>query len=302
MSQTTKHKNPNPLIRYCLYPFLFIMMSCYATLELNHNTEDIGHYYGYYITALVLFLVLIEAIFPLRQQWKMSKNSFFRRDLIYMLIGAASLLLSQYIAGLIIIQYGLTRGEALITMPVIPAVILAILIMDFIWYWVHRLSHEAQCDIGQLMWKIHIAHHLPQQVYVLMHGVAHPINAIIARSIFTLPLFFLGFSVETVFVVNLVVGLQGLVSHFNADIRAGWMNYILVGAELHRYHHSDDPGEAKNYGAVTPVWDLLFGTFVYHPHQPPHRLGINEPDMYPIDRNIIEVMLLPFKKTRRKHQ
>ena len=31
---------------------------------------------------------------------------------------------------------------------------------------------------------------------------------------------------------------------------AGWLNYIFVGTELHRYHYS--------------VFDQMFGTFVYH--------------------------------------
>lgn len=28
-----------------------------------------------------------------------------------------------------------------------------------------------------------------------------------------------------------MIGFQGLVSHFNMDIRAGWLNYIFIGTE-----------------------------------------------------------------------
>jgi sterol desaturase/sphingolipid hydroxylase (fatty acid hydroxylase superfamily) len=92
-----------------------------------------------------------------------------------------------------------------------------------------------------------------------------------------------------------VVGLQGFVSHFNVDIRAGWVNYFLMGTELHRYHHSANPGEAKNYAAVVTLWDLLFGTFYYRPGVVAQRLGVEHPAHYPHDRELLKVLALPFK-------
>lgn len=145
---------------------------------------------------------------------------------------------------------------------------------------------------------MHLAHHLPQQVYVLMHAVAHPINMLVVRGITTLPLYYLGFSTEVVFVTALVVGLQGLVSHFNVDMRTGWLNYVLVGTELHRYHHSADPNEAKNYGATTPLWDIVFGTFYYRPGQLPDRYGVADPERYPQDRQVVDVLMQPFKSRK----
>jgi sterol desaturase/sphingolipid hydroxylase (fatty acid hydroxylase superfamily) len=43
------------------------------------------------------------------------------------------------------------------------------------------------------------------------------------------------------------------VSHFNVNSRVAWLNYLLVGTELHRYHHNADPTEAKNFGAVVSI-------------------------------------------------
>jgi sterol desaturase/sphingolipid hydroxylase (fatty acid hydroxylase superfamily) len=190
----------------------------------------------------------------------------------------------------------MARGASHMALPLVPAVVLALIIPDFLWYWVHRLSHEGRGRIGRWFWKMHLAHHLPQQVYLLMHGVAHPLNTIIVRAILTVPLFLLGFSAEALFVANLVVGLQGFVSHFNVDIRAGWVNYVLMGTELHRYHHSADPAEAKNYAAVVTLWDQLFGTFYYRPGVVARRLGVERPEQYPQDRELIKVLALPFRK------
>jgi len=290
-----KEGETSRFIQYGLYPLLFAAMLGYAAFEVSRPPGEIGSYYGTYLMALVAVMLLVETLHPLRVEWKMTRASFFRRDLPYMVIGGLTLGLINYAAGWAILHFGMARGASHAALPLVPAVLLALVIPDFIWYWVHRLSHEGRGRIGQWLWKMHLAHHLPQQVYLLMHGVAHPLNTIIVRAILTVPMFLLGFSTEALFVANLVVGLQGFVSHFNVDIRAGWVNYFLMGTELHRYHHSADPAEAKNYAAVVTLWDQLFGTFYYRPGVVAQRLGVEHPAHYPQDRELIKVLALPFK-------
>lgn len=91
------------------------------------------------------------------------------------------------------------------------------------------------------------------------------------------------------------MGLQGLVSHFNVDIKAGPFNYALVGTELHRTHHSADLDEAGNYGVLTPFWDIVFGTFVYAPDRAPKALGVSDPQHYPPSNRLLQTLALPFR-------
>ncbi len=88
-------------------------------------------------------------------------------------------------------------------------------------------------------------------------------------------------------------GFQGLLSHFNVDVRAGWFNGVLVGTELHRFHHSADVAEAGNYAAVFSIWDRIFGTF-RHPSHAPHALGVPDRESYPPDRDWLGLWALPF--------
>ncbi len=243
-------------------------------------------------------MLAVEILHPLRAKWRMTRASFFRRDLPFMVLGGLILGFANYAGGWLVLHVGLTPGASHAALPLVPAVALAVIVPDFLWYWVHRWSHEGRGRVGRWLWTMHAAHHLPQQVYLLMHGVAHPLNTLIVRAILTVPLFFLGFSTEALFVANLFVGLQGFVSHFNVDVRAGGLNYVLMGTELHRYHHSADPREAKNYAAVVTLWDLLFGTFYYRPQQPPARLGITDPERYPADRQLLRVLAMPFVRHR----
>jgi sterol desaturase/sphingolipid hydroxylase (fatty acid hydroxylase superfamily) len=99
---------------------------------------------------------------------------------------------------------------------------------------------------------------------------------------------------ETVLIANLIVTLQGLVSHLNLDLRAGWFNYLFVGTELHRYHHSARLDESKNYAATLSILDLAFGTFYYRLGRLPERLGVEDPGAYPDSNELWKVMKLPF--------
>jgi sterol desaturase/sphingolipid hydroxylase (fatty acid hydroxylase superfamily) len=90
--------------------------------------------------------------------------------------------------------------------------------------------------------------------------------------------------------------VQGLVSHFNVDSRVGWVNRVLVGTELHRWHHA--AGVNGNYAAALSIWDQLFGSFVYRPGVEPDRLGVEEPNSLPADTEIVQVLLEPLGRAR----
>jgi hypothetical protein len=71
--------------------------------------------------------------------------------------------------------------------------------------------------------------------------------------VLTITPYFMGFSPEVLFAANLVIGLQGPVPHFTVDSCVGMPNYLVMGTEFHRHHHSADPSEAKNFGAAVSV-------------------------------------------------
>lgn len=291
---TRIHQKFDDALRYHLYPVLAAITIAYLYYELSGPQNMIGHRYGLFVGGMLVVMVLIEMLHPLHANWKMTKTTFWRRDLPFLMIGASSIAAANYVAAMAVTHHSLVRGTSHADIPLVVGVILAVLTTDFLWYWVHRVSHEAKGKAGMFLWRVHAAHHLPQQVYVLMHAIGHPINAIAVRAILTLPLFFLGFSPEVVFTASVITAFQGLVSHFNVDSRVGWLNYVLIGTELHRYHHSAKSAEAKNFGAVVSVWDQLFGTFYYRPGEAPESLGIENPSLYPKDTQIADVIAYPF--------
>lgn len=292
------HDDTSPLIRYGTYPLLLALTLLYLHLEIGGVLNGpLGSHYSIYLAGVIGLMQFLEWRAPLRREWGITWQSFLRRDLPLALtngaaIGATTLgmtTLARHLDG------PLHDATAL---PWWAGALAAIAIADLLWYWLHRLSHEARGPLGRWLWRMHVVHHLPEQVYVLMHPVSHPINTALVRAILMLPPLLLGLSPQAVFAASVLTAFQGLVSHFNVDCRAGWFNQLLIGTELHRYHHSRKAAEALNYGAVITLWDRLFGTYLYRA-VPPAALGVEQPERYPGDRQWLVLMLLPL---RRPHQ
>src|SRR5688572_30671197 len=71
---------------------------------------------------------------------------------------------------------------------------------------------------------------------------------------------------------------------------------VLVGApELHHWHHDRDR-EAGNYANVSPLMDVLFGTYRC-PEGEPQSVGVNEP----ISKSYLGQLLHPFRRRRQGH-
>src|SRR4030066_735484 len=126
-----KEGETSRFIQYGFYPLLFAAMLGYAAFELSQPTGQLGSYYGVYLIALVVVMLLVETLHPLRAEWKMTKASFLRRDLPYMLIGGVTLVLVNYAAGWAILHFDMARGASHATLPLIPAVVLVLIIPDF---------------------------------------------------------------------------------------------------------------------------------------------------------------------------
>ena len=287
-------------IRHLLYPVIAFVTLAYLWRELQLPLDLMGAHHGWFVGGMVVFLALIEASWPLEARWRMNRRSFFRRDLPFLAIGGATIAAGNAAAAWALLRHGAAAPTNWLTdLPVVPAAITTLLITDGLWYSVHRAAHEGTGPVGRWLWRMHAAHHLPAQVYVLMHAVAHPLNTVIVRLLLTVPPWLMGVRPEALFLANVITGVQGLVSHFNVDSRVGWLNRVLMGTELHRWHHA--AGTLGNYGAVLSIWDQLFGSYVYRPGENPQRLGIESPSSYPRDTEIWQVLREPFGLARREN-
>ncbi len=241
-------------------------------------------------------LFVTEFLLPAKDEWKMTWRSFWRDIKYGLIVMAVSRLMRFFIVLLALDLAPINQSGLLFNSNLFVGFILTALTAEFLQYWFHRFCHEGKGKLGRWCWHIHAAHHLPAKVYLVMHGVMHPFNQIISFSLIQLSLVGLGASAPSIFMVNALMGFHGLISHFNVDILAGWLNYIFISTELHRYHHSANLDESKNYSGFLTIWDLVFGTFYYRPNQLPLKLGVTDPKNYPESNDVVKVLALPFKK------
>jgi hypothetical protein len=148
--------------------------------------------------------------------------------------------------------------------------IVAIIAVDFIYYWWHRWSHEVN-----FMWAAHVVHHSSED---------YNLAVALRQSIFTAwtgwPMF------ATLAFVGVPPIVYATVHSFNT-LYQFWIHTQLIGKlgpfenwintpSLHRVHHAINPGYLdKNYGGTFMIWDRLFGT--YEPETEPCVYGIVKP-------------------------
>lgn len=232
----------------------------------------------------------VERVNPLLDRWRMTRDSLVGRDLPF--IGLA-----------FVVEQVATMGVSLVAarfvpdggfgpvarLPLLVQALVVLLALDLLWYGYHRAAHTLP-----RLWRAHGVHHAPSQLYVLMHPVFHPIDLLVSRFVISLLVFrFSGAGPDAAFLALVVLNLQQTISHVNSDIRTGPLNYLLIGAETHRWHHG--AGERVNYSSVLAVWDI-FRTFVYEPDRVPERLGLNDPASYPDPRRFHATLAWPFRR------
>ncbi len=171
--------------------------------------------------------------------------------------------------------------------PLIPQVICLIFLSEFFRYWLHRACHEIP-----FMWSIHAVHHSSLKIYWWNVGRFHPIEKVSQLCFESILFLFLGVSPLAMAVYFIFYSVNGFFQHCNIDIKLGWLNRLISGPELHRYHHSYEIHESNNnYGNKTSIYDQIFGTYFLPDLKGPARYGLQNPN-YP--QTFFDQMRAPF--------
>ena len=154
--------------------------------------------------------------------------------------------------------------------PLGVQVVLMILVADFLRYWLHVASHNTE-----YLWRLHAVHHSPHKLYWLNVGRFHPLEKTLQYLLDTLPFLLVAVQPEVLTLYLVFYGINGFFQHSNIHARLGWLNYLISGPELHRWHHSRTILESNsNYGNNLIVWDLLFGSWFLPEKRDVEELGL----------------------------
>ncbi|MFN5351128.1 MAG: sterol desaturase family protein [Alphaproteobacteria bacterium] len=239
-------------------------------------------------------ITLFEIVLPYRKEW-LPNRSEIKTDLAFMLLIQVVLpKLLTILTAVYLVSFAKAYGLELTglwphTWPVWLQMLLMMFLADFLRYWLHRASH-----MWIPLWRVHAVHHSVQKLYWLNVGRFHPIDKSLQFLCDALPFILLGVSEQVLTLYFVVYSIKGFFQHSNVDTKLGWLNYIISGPELHRWHHSKTIKESNsNYGNNVIVWDILFGTFFYPKERKVGDLGLLNRN-YPYD--FITQMKTPFIK------
>jgi sterol desaturase/sphingolipid hydroxylase (fatty acid hydroxylase superfamily) len=153
--------------------------------------------------------------------------------------------------------YGLFNDFPL---PVAVLVIGTLLARGFISFFTHYLMHKVP-----LLWRLHRVHHLDTELDVSTTVRFHPFE-FLAALIPGVPLVAaFGMSPWVLMLYEILDAVVTLFSHANIRLPESLervLRYVIVTPDLHRVHHSSWQTETdSNFGAVFPIWDIIFRTF-----------------------------------------
>lgn len=145
-----------------------------------------------------------------------------------------------------------------------------VLLSDLLIYWGHRLQHRVE-----FLWRFHKVHHSAEQLDWLAAHREHPLDSIYTIGLINLPAFLMGFPLETLAGLIAFRGIWAIYIHSNVRLPLGPLCMLIGAPELHHWHHDRDR-DAGNYANISPLMDIVFGTYTC-PDREPERFGIHEP-------------------------
>jgi sterol desaturase/sphingolipid hydroxylase (fatty acid hydroxylase superfamily) len=144
------------------------------------------------------------------------------------------------------------------------AVVLSVVILDFMIYLQHRLFHA----VG-FLWRLHMMHHADLDFDLTTGTRFHPIEIIISMLIKMTVVAIIGTPAVSVIIFEVLLNGTSMFNHSNLFVPVEvdpLLRLFVVTPDMHRVHHSVFEFETNsNFGFNLPWWDRLMGTYTAQP-------------------------------------
>jgi sterol desaturase/sphingolipid hydroxylase (fatty acid hydroxylase superfamily) len=284
--------------RFAILPGLFAV---FVAIRVLTRDGAIDRWVPEWWTFLILFtLMIVERLYTYR--YRVSQRPLLARDITSTLV---NVFVTGTVTGMIVYPVLILIPEHLWGRRLVFAspgqlgpfwlqLALILLGVSFFRYWMHRFQHK-----NEFLWKLHSYHHMVSDLQARNTFVSNPIDFALRNVLIFVILGIIGFDPLALLIANPAVQVYGIFSHCGGDVKGGWLNYLFVTPEVHRWHHSAVVPEGHrysvNYGVEFAIWDVAFGTW-YLPQkdgqrQAPERLG--HPSGMGDERNYLRLLLVP---------
>jgi sterol desaturase/sphingolipid hydroxylase (fatty acid hydroxylase superfamily) len=160
-----------------------------------------------------------------------------------------------------------------------------LVVFELVGYAYHRLAHAVPW-----MWRLHAVHHSSARMDWLASFRQHPLEILLVTLAQNAPLVLLGLPLGSHALVLLALRLNTVFVHADLELPRGsvmrWLGELVATPAFHHRHHQRD-GAPRNFSAVFPWLDRLFGT---HDAAPAGPVGLAAP----MPRSFLGLLVVPF--------
>lgn len=207
--------------------------------------------------------MILERIFPYDRGQKFFRDGWFTDFFWYTIVQSYALgVVIFWFIGWLDTQSGLSRLQLVTSWPIWVQFLFFFVVHDFYIYWFHRLQHR-----NKYFWRLHEAHHSVKDVDWLAGSRSHMFEIMINQTIEFAPIVLLGAAPEIALYKGIIDAMWGMYIHSNINVRTGWLQKIINGPEMHRWHHAKDVVDI-NFSTKLAFWDWIFGTAYLPPKKP----------------------------------
>ncbi len=236
----------------------------------NETSIRLGFFFG------VFAIMGLWEVFAPRRALTVSKAVRWTNNLGLVFLNSTILRLIFPMAAVGVAAFAAGQGWGLLNyfqLPFTLAVVLSVVVMDFIIYLQHVLVHAIP-----VLWRLHRVHHADLDYDVTTGARFHTLEIILSMLIKFATILVLGPPVVAVVIFEVILNAMAMFNHSNVRLPLGLDRIIrlfVVTPDMHRVHHSVEDNEANsNFGFNLAIWDRLCGTYIAQPREGHEKMTI----------------------------
>ena len=246
-------------------------------------------------TAVYLVVGALERRPALRFRHLSSPRPYLATDTAWYLVAIAATAVSVFLFRPVLVRLAVDSiASRVADLPLAAKLLAGLAIFDLVSFLVHVTLHRSDT-----LWNLHKVHHSTLELDGFATTRTHMFENLVRFVPGQLILFVVGMPVGVVASIVAIAGIYGISNHSNLDLKAHWVEGLLVTPRLHRRHHV--PATAQtNYGTIFTIWDRIFGTLARRDTVDDERYGVpGEIDTYP--QHFADALRQPFTQIRARH-
>ncbi len=219
--------------------------------------------------GLFALLALAEVLLPRRKR-DIKRTARWFTNIGLIIIDSLTIRLMAFILPVLAVAAAADANDhgwgllGLVNWPNWLEVVLAMLILDFVIWAQHLITHKIP-----LLWRLHQVHHADRDMDVTTAIRFHPIEIALSMILKIGMVYALGPTAFAVILFEILLNGSAMFNHANIRLPKKLdqiVRLVLVTPDMHRVHHSDIREEHdSNYGFSLSIWDRMFGTYVAQP-------------------------------------